>query len=150
MSNMILIEEATVQCAVEALKAVRRNMLDNAPHLSGKVWGLAERAITAIDEALAAPQPALAEQNPVVWRWKNKLGEVITAWLEYKPNEAECVREQVTNEGGTIEYAYADLPQRQPLTRQQINKMDEGCDFSGNIYEITRAVEIEHGIGTKP
>ncbi len=98
---MILIEEATVQCAVEALKAVRRNMLDNAPHLSGKVWGLAERAITAIDEALAAPQPAQPSQ-------------------------------------------------RHPLTRQQINKMDEGGDFSGNIYEITRAVEIEHGIGTKP
>lgn len=45
---LLLRQDELLKQALEALEASRRNMRDNAPHLSGKVWGFADETITAI------------------------------------------------------------------------------------------------------
>ena len=41
-----------MQQALDALRGVRSNMQQNAPHLSGKVWGDADAAIAALSSSL--------------------------------------------------------------------------------------------------
>ena len=55
-----------VDAAREAMRAVRINMKNNAPHLSGKSWGYLDQALERLDVLAAAPEaPAQAAQwNP--------------------------------------------------------------------------------------
>lgn len=45
--------------------------------------------------------------DPVVWRWINSNGDVVTNWLEYKANQKLDIEQQVAAAGGVVEYAYA-------------------------------------------
>ena len=46
-------DRAVMQQALNALRAVRSNMLQNDPYLSGKAWGDADAAIAALEKSLA-------------------------------------------------------------------------------------------------
>ena len=48
----MLTDRAVMQQALDALLGVRSNMRQNAPHLSGKVWGDADAAIAALSASI--------------------------------------------------------------------------------------------------
>lgn len=63
--------------------------------------------VAARDKILSASLPAGGVVEPVAWRGRNSLGEVVTDWLEYQHQTAEGVKKLFADEGGTVEYAYA-------------------------------------------
>lgn len=71
--------------------------------------------------------------EPVAWRWRNSLGEVVTDWLEYQHQTAEGVKKQVADEGGTVEYAYATPQPSETQGRRQVLPLssDELADCCG-------------------
>lgn len=104
------------------------------------------------------------ETEPVVWRWRNSVGEVVTDWLEYQRQTADGIKKQVAAEGGTVEYAYA-TPQpsetqgRRQMTDEQIISAIKACEpedasKEGWIWRTrikwARAIEAHHGIPASP
>lgn len=85
------------------------------PHLSGYRLVLGFETLEAVDAAhtwvanvrkatqQATPEPV---EEPVVWRWLNANGEVMTAWLPYKPDQRTYNEQKVGEVNGTVEYAY--------------------------------------------
>lgn len=96
-------------------------------------------------------QPAAQQGEPVAWRWRNRVGDVVTDWLNFSRQNHAGIRQQVAEVGGTIEYAYA-TPQpaqqaREPMTAVQQRQTDIGAAIeraaSGlpDCYEIDVCVE---------
>ncbi len=81
--------------------------------------------------ALSAAQPVQAQQagEPVAWRWRNRVGDWVTVWLDYKPYQRACIEQQVAEAGGIIQYAYATTP---PSPAQPVRQMLEGWKLVDN------------------
>ena len=129
-----------------ALKALETLMIER-----GSIY---DKAITAIKEALAQPEPwekfcdsncvwtdhhpdcKLAEQKPVALE---TVYETIIQWDEGggKRSRRELARRIVS--------LYTTPPQRKPLTNEEIANTLTGYRLSDAI-DITRAIEAAHGI----
>lgn len=71
-------------------------------------------------QAARASLPAGGVVEPVAWRGRNSLGEVVTDWLEYQHQTAEGVKKLFADEGGTVEYAYAAPQPSETQGRRQM------------------------------
>lgn len=112
-----------VDCSIEVFGTTK--------HLTRlKTW--LERCDLA-NEAIAARAslPAGGVVEPVAWRGRNSLGEVVTDWLEYQHQTAEGVKKLFADEGGTVEYAYAAPRPSETQGRRQMTdemlKVLKGC-----------------------
>ena len=135
-------EKETLKLALEALEA------------HADIGIKSDKAITAIKEALAQPEPwekfcdsncvwtdhhpdcKLAEQKPVALE---TVYETIIQWDEGggKRSRRELARRIVS--------LYTTPPQRKPLTNEEIANTLTGYRLSDAI-DITRAIEAAHGI----
>lgn len=57
-----------------------------------------------------AKREAQNGREPVAWRWRNSVGDVVTEWHDYNASAREYIEQQVREENGVIEYAYTSPP----------------------------------------
>ena len=98
------------------------------------------QAITALETALAAPQP---EPKPVGFMWRHIQTGCTTVLL---PN----FYSDTGGSGLCVGPLYTHPPQRQPLTDEEINAhgaLAVADDGSLTVRDFVRAIEKAHGIG---
>lgn len=121
------------QIAAQVLRMA--DTMDEAAHM----------AIRATWQAARASLPAGGVVEPVAWRWRNSLGEVVTDWLEYQHQTAEGVKKQVADEGGTVEYAYATPQPSETQGRRQMTD-EQRRDLITNWFAEDWAIKKAHGL----
>ena len=132
--STILIDEAVVKLALEALEELITDvrMCDDIER--------GERAITALREVLAEPQP-----EPVAWIWKYANGEEEVVFVPPRHVDATHV-----DAPSTITPLYTSPPaQRKPLTDAQIEtvwRSVQANDFHDCVKPFARAIEAAHNI----
>jgi hypothetical protein len=88
-------------------------------------------AILALRAALAEP-----EQEPVAWRWKERINSDFDSWVITSSEPPPYAVEK--------QPLYTAPPQRKPLTDEQISRI-WGSYLSRGL-EFARAIEAAHGI----
>jgi hypothetical protein len=92
-------------------------------------------AIAALRERLAKP-----EQEPVAWRWKERINGDFDSWVVTSSEPPPHAIEK--------QPLYTAPPQRQPLTDEQIYAIRDA--YAGHlkwgIKDFARAIEAAHGI----
>ena len=148
--------EATNQLLDDAHKALQwllNNIRQDAPQLSGKAMGNAERVITAIDAALSQPAPSPQPAVPVV-------SDDILIEREYERVMGQHLRPQ--DRAGVLKVCRAILalrPAVEPMTPLTDSEMEKGREqiFSTNnpycpcdrktFRKVAQWVEWHHKIG---
>jgi hypothetical protein len=83
------------------------------------------------------PEP---EQEPVAWRWKERINGDFNSWVvTFSEPPPYAIEKQPL---------YTAPPQRQPLTDEQIQKMRYMIDWTAgwSYIDFCRAIESAHGI----
>jgi hypothetical protein len=81
-------------------------------------------------------------QEPVAWRWKELVnGDFVSDWILTHSDPPPYATESMP--------LYTALPQRQPLTEEEIEKVRHLIDWTAgwSYIEFARAIERAHGIG---
>jgi hypothetical protein len=98
-----------------------------------------------IDAAMDALRQAIEQaeqQEPVAWRWKERINGDFDSWVVTSSEPPPYAVEK--------QPLYTAPPQRSPLTYPQIHELDwpDGVAFE-EILLFVRAIEAAHGIGEK-
>jgi hypothetical protein len=120
------------QQALDALKAMQSYAADEHKGLR-----ICDESITALEAALAAPQP---QPQPVVWMTHHNSVALMPLFHHDKASALSW------GDGDQVPL-YAHPPQRQPLTDEEINALELPGDGTGTVRDFVRAIEAAHGIG---
>jgi hypothetical protein len=123
--------------SIEAMKMALEALERHKPKISeGSLPVLThDAAITALRAAIEQSE----KQEPVAWRWKERINGDFDSWVISVSEPPPYAIEK--------QPLYTALLQRQPLTHPQIHELDwpDGVAFE-EILMFVRAIEAAHGI----